>query len=137
MFTDSFRTVRSRLYSAVALRLALAGLLLANGAQALAQETDPTFNATTNDVVRTVAVQADGRILIGGWFTEVNGVPKPYLARLMPDGSLDGSFAIAAPNAVVEEVVIQPDGRILVWGMSRPLLKLGGGSVDILRDVLH
>jgi hypothetical protein len=27
--------------------------------------------------------------------------------------------------------------RIILWGMSRPLLKFGGGSVEILRDVLH
>ena len=42
--------------------------------------------------VMGMALQADGRILIVGLFTEVNGVKCPYFARLNPDGSLDTDF---------------------------------------------
>lgn len=42
--------------------------------------------------VKAVEVQADGKILIGGLFKTVNGVPRPGLARLNCDGSLDSSF---------------------------------------------
>jgi hypothetical protein len=38
------------------------------------------------------AVQADGRIVICGFFTTVNGVQCQHLARLNPDGSLDDAF---------------------------------------------
>lgn len=39
-----------------------------------------------------VALQKDGRIVIGGFFEQVNGVNCRYLARLNPDGSLDRDF---------------------------------------------
>ena len=41
-----------------------------------------------------MVVQDDGRILICGFFTTVNGVEMPHLARLNPDGSLDQTFKI-------------------------------------------
>ncbi|MGD9902716.1 MAG: hypothetical protein AB7U83_04535 [Vicinamibacterales bacterium] len=85
------------------------------GRPAAAQDTDPLFTATTNDVVRAVAVQSDGRIVIGGFFAQVNGVGKAFLARLMPDGSLDGSFTTVL-DGFVETVVVQPDGKILIGG---------------------
>src|ERR1035437_9781960 len=42
--------------------------------------------------VRAVAVQADGKVLIGGDFTHVHGAPRNYVARLNADGSLDTTF---------------------------------------------
>jgi hypothetical protein len=42
--------------------------------------------------VLDLAIQQDGRIVIGGFFTRVNGVEVPHLARLNPDGSLDPTF---------------------------------------------
>ncbi len=68
------------------------------------------------DLQATIAVQADGKILIGGPFTTVAGVSRPHLARLHPDGSLDSSFN-PAPNDVVRSITVQPDGRILVTGL--------------------
>jgi uncharacterized delta-60 repeat protein len=43
-------------------------------------------------VALSVAVQPDGRVLIGGLFTAVNGFPCTYFARLNPDGSVDEPF---------------------------------------------
>ena len=34
-------------------------------------------------------VQPDGKILIGGWFTSWDGVPRNRLARLNANGTLD------------------------------------------------
>src|SRR5262249_48643042 len=50
---------------------------------------DPTFDAGlgANDIVRAVAVQADGDVIIGGHFTAVNGQEHNYLARLHSDGT--------------------------------------------------
>jgi len=42
--------------------------------------------------INCLAVQDDGKILIGGRFFEVNGVKARYFARLNPDGSLDEPF---------------------------------------------
>lgn len=102
--------------SPVVLHLFLAGLLLAGAARAFAQDTDPTFNATTDGIVFAVAEQSDGRILIGGSFTLVNNVARTYLARLMPDGSLDSSFNVAV-DSWVYDIRIQQDGRVLVGGL--------------------
>ncbi len=48
----------------------------------------------TNGVpeVYALAVQPNGQVLIGGNFTQVNGVPRNYLARLNTDGSVDTTF---------------------------------------------
>lgn len=67
--------------------------------------------------VRAMAVQPDGKVIIGGVFTEVDGVGYNYLARLNADGSLDTSFDIGTgANEVVNAVAVQPDGKIIVGG---------------------
>src|SRR5205823_12873342 len=42
--------------------------------------------------VTAIAVQPDGKILIGGEFGIVLGVTRGYIARLNPDGTLDTAF---------------------------------------------
>ena len=42
--------------------------------------------------VQTIAVQPDGRVLIGGYFGRYNGISRGNIARLNSDGSLDDSF---------------------------------------------
>ena len=77
---------------------------------------DQTLNLSTVDSeVTATAVQPDGKILVGGFFTSVLGVTRNYIARLNPDGTLDTAFN---PNidAVVFSIAVQPDGRILVGG---------------------
>src|SRR5215831_13294763 len=70
--------------------------------------------------IHTIAVQADGKILIGGGFIGYNGTSLNSLARLNPDGSLDTSFVPpAGVDMVVEAIVAQSDGRIIVGGNSR------------------
>jgi len=55
---------------------------------------DTTFDpgAGPDDRVRALALQPDGRLLIGGWFHNVDGKPRPCLARLNADGSLDATY---------------------------------------------
>jgi uncharacterized delta-60 repeat protein len=86
---------------------------------------DGSFNnsfdtANLNGFVNTVAIQEDGKILIGGHFDNYSYGPGyicPYIARLNPDGSFDTSFFIGSGfNADVEVIVVQPDGKILVGG---------------------
>ena len=66
--------------------------------------------------VACLALQPDGRILVGGAFTSVNGFTRRNIVRFNPcDGSLDMSFS-NTPNSSVYAVVPQPDGRILIGG---------------------
>lgn len=55
-------------------------------------ELDTTFNIQTNRTISTFALQKDGKILIGGYFTEVNKQVCTKMGRLYPDGNLDTSF---------------------------------------------
>jgi uncharacterized delta-60 repeat protein len=78
--------------------------------------------SSLNGTVYTIALQTDGKILIGGLLTGVNGQPRNGIARLNPNGSLDAGFntAFGNPssfsNAVVRRIVIQTDGKIIVGG---------------------
>ncbi len=80
---------------------------------------DLSFNPDSgaNDVVRCIALQSNGKILIGGDFTRYNGVTRNSLARLNLNGSLDTTFNIGnGANGIVESIVLQPDGKMLVLG---------------------
>ena len=84
---------------------------------------DPNVTGTTGTgAVFAVAVQADGKILVGGDFTSISGQTRNNIARLNPDGSLDASFD---PNAsfFVEALAVQADGKILVGGT---FISIGG-----------
>ena len=42
----------------------------------------------------SLALQPDGKVIIGGFFTTYNGIAKGSIARLNTDGTLDTTFAI-------------------------------------------
>lgn len=70
-----------------------------------------------NNGVKTIAVQPDGKIVVGGSFTNYNGTSQNRISRLNTDGSLDTSFNIGTGFADnVKTIVIQVDGKILVGG---------------------
>jgi hypothetical protein len=69
--------------------------------------------------VFSLVVQRDGKILVGGAFTAIGGVPRAYMARLNSDGSLDAGFDPDA-NGIVYAIAVQPDGRFSLQGTSPP-----------------
>lgn len=82
---------------------------------------DPTFDigtGFTNELsVRSVALQSDGKILAGGYYTKYNGQTQNRISRLNIDGSLDTSFEIGTGfNSYVVAITQQPDGKILTGG---------------------
>ena len=82
---------------------------------------DATFGNALNGAngpVRAVARQSDGRLLIGGDFTTVNGIARNRMARLHTDGSLDTTFAdgLTGPDMAVRAIGVQPDTGVLVGG---------------------
>ena len=125
----------SRVFSAVALpngKLLLAGafgswvgatgmplvnsvvLLNADGTR------DATFDPVTNGAINCMALQPDGKILIGGAFSTVkpgagSELTRNHLARLNTNGTVDTSFNPNA-NDDVNCLVLQPDGKVVVGG---------------------
>ena len=103
---------------------------------------DPSFSATLanpslsyeDDRVYCLAVQPDGKLLVGGPFNSVNGTPSAGLARLEADGSLDSSLAGYPTYSYVDCIALLPDGDVLVAGVlggSRFIQRLNDdGSVD-------
>jgi uncharacterized delta-60 repeat protein len=86
-------------------------------------ETDGTLDSSfnpgriTNGQVSASALQADGKLIIAGQFSEVHGVTRPSIARLNVDGTLDLSFDPGAgPDVGVGDVALQPDGKIIIAG---------------------
>jgi uncharacterized delta-60 repeat protein len=67
------------------------------------------------DVI-AIAVQSDGKLLVGGGFVQVGGVARHYLARLNANGTLDTSFADSNLDGGVWSIAVQPDGKVLVAG---------------------
>lgn len=80
----------------------------------------PGTSMGTSDAVAALAVQADGRILVGGEFTTLAGQSRAHLGRLHPDGTLDLSLA-ATTDGAVAVLAVQPDGKILVGGSFKSL----------------
>ena len=62
-----------------------------------------------------IALQSDGKILIGGYFRTYNGMSQENLARINPDGSLDLAFR-TTPNSSVYDIKILSNGKILIAG---------------------
>lgn len=80
---------------------------------------DNTFNVGTgaNGIIYALAVLSDGKIMIGGDFTEYNGTVRNRLARLNADGTLDTNFnpGVGA-NGSARAIALQSDGRIIIGG---------------------
>jgi len=82
---------------------------------------DQTFNPGTgpNIGVHAIDIKSNGKIVIGGFFNQVNGISKNRIAQLHPDGSLDQLFDCGnVPNDVTRYVKVQPDGKILAGSSS-------------------
>ncbi|MGD0261571.1 MAG: immunoglobulin domain-containing protein [Verrucomicrobiota bacterium] len=81
---------------------------------------DSTFFTNGSGVSSTVwclAVQTDGRIVIGGDFASVNGTARTRVARLNVNGTVDGSFV--PTNSITSSVLavaVQSDNKVIIGG---------------------
>ena len=75
--------------------------------------------------VDAIAVQPDGKILIGGSFTNVGGQSHGGIARLNSDGSLDATFNVVT-TSYISTIHLLLDGRIFV-----------AGAIDIVDGQMH
>ena len=80
---------------------------------------DPSFypNTGPNDAINCINIQPNGKIIIGGSFTSINGIIRNRIARLNADGTLDVTFnpGTGANNTVYTNS-IQSDGKIIIGG---------------------
>jgi len=81
---------------------------------------DATFDPGTgaNNTVEALGAQPDGKVIIAGRFTAVNGASHIAVARLNPGGSPDSTFSpsfIGLEN-IVDTLALQADGRMLIGG---------------------
>ncbi|MBK7483890.1 MAG: T9SS type A sorting domain-containing protein [Flavobacteriales bacterium] len=80
---------------------------------------DNSFNIGTgaNSMVTSVVVQPDGKVLVGGSFSQWNGATVGGIVRLLVDGSMDPAFNVGAgTNDNVNDVVLRPNGKIVIGG---------------------
>ncbi|WP_167856446.1 T9SS type A sorting domain-containing protein [Hymenobacter metallicola] len=70
-----------------------------------------------NQIIRSMAVQPDGKILVGGSWDTYNSTTVSAMVRLLPNGALDPSFSSpvqTTPGIDIHNIRVQPDGKILV-----------------------
>ena len=81
-----------------------------------------------NSTANAVAIQPDGKIVVGGGNADFGPSAMNYVvARYLPNGALDGAFGsggIAWTNfgtgGIARDLVIQPDGKIVEVGHTSP-----------------
>lgn len=76
--------------------------------------------------IKAIAIQSDGKFIVGGDFGSFNGTIVRAIVRLNSNGSIDPSFVIGqgfdyintSGNTMpsVNSITIQPDGKIIVGG---------------------
>jgi uncharacterized delta-60 repeat protein len=87
---------------------------------------DPSFNdvhvtlSADTPTIDKVFLQPDGRIIIVGFFTGVDGVARNKIARLNSEGSFDSTFdagGVSGSNITgLPSVLLQPDGKLILYG---------------------
>lgn len=90
---------------------------------------DPSFNPGNAIIIewgqyaRAIDIQRDGKVVMGGSFTNFDGKFTNRIVRLNTDGSYDPSFnatnstpGYSGINGEVDVIKAQPDGKILVGG---------------------
>jgi uncharacterized delta-60 repeat protein len=80
---------------------------------------DGSFNPGTgaNGIVASIIARSDGKVIIGGNFTTVNGTNRNRIARLNANGSLDSSFNPGTgADGIVRSIALQSDGNVLLGG---------------------
>src|ERR1019366_6879384 len=71
------------------------------------------FQPSPNGFVHALLVQADGKIVVAGDFTNIAGATRNRLARFNADYSLDTTFNPSGITSAINALAVQPDGKIL------------------------
>ena len=103
--TRPFRVARSVVVKRPIAAVACVAAMLCLPTVARAQSVKDGFDPGANGLVSALAVQSDGKIVVGGNFTTLGGggtgtSTRNHIGRLNPDGSLDATFDPGANNSV-------------------------------------
>jgi uncharacterized delta-60 repeat protein len=81
----------------------------------VAQIAAADFAPNPNGPVTALALQSDGKLIVGGEFNSIDRQSRTKIARLQPSGALDPTFNAGAAfsSSDVIQLVVQPDGKIL------------------------
>ena len=79
--------------------------------------------------------QADGKIIVSGYFTTISGIDRQGIARLHPDGTLDTEWLpqfrlLSQQPGVGVSSLVQPDEHVLVWASFAVERLNADGSAD-------
>jgi uncharacterized delta-60 repeat protein len=91
-----------------------------------------SFNPNANNTVNAIAVQADGKILAGGFFNgpnSIGGQTRNRIARLEIDGRLDQTLNLSTVGNFVTATAVQPDGKILIGGSFSTVLGVARNNI--------
>jgi uncharacterized delta-60 repeat protein len=80
---------------------------------------DPASSAGTgvNGTINSIVYQPDGAMLVAGSFTNLQGLARKNIARLLPDWTVDPAFDPGVgPDGAVSEIALQPDGKVVIVG---------------------
>ena len=132
---DLTKPARALALRAMAILILLSGMLSAAHAQQLAGSLDSTFGAggkvstqiTGNEVAQAIAIQPDGKIVVGGYNVMAGGNLNFALVRYSANGRLDASFGDGGKVITdffgfidqIQTLAIQPDGKIIAGGFAR------------------
>jgi uncharacterized delta-60 repeat protein len=82
-----------------------------------AQGSSGAIHSITSESVNAVEIQPDGKILLGGSFDSVHGIPANSVARLNSDWTVDSSFNVGTGSSrVVQSIARTRDGKLIVAG---------------------
>jgi hypothetical protein len=98
-----FQVAVARLLRAASFLLALDLIVALPTSTAQAYSANDGFNPGANSSVWTLAVQADGKILVGGFFMQLGGQTRNYIARL------------SSPTAALYSLEVSGYGTTLAW----------------------
>ena len=88
-----------------------------------------------NPIVLSIAIQSDGKILVGGGFTTYNGTGANGIIRLNTDGSIDTSFVYGTGfDSYIFPIAIQSDGKIVVGGYFTSYNGIGANYIVSLNN---
>ena len=98
-------------------------------------QTVDVYDPGANQIVNAIAVQPDGKTIVGGNFTGLGGsvgaTLRNRIGRLNADGTVDPTFN-PGTNGPVLAVAVQADGKILAGGN---FTAVGGGTgLTVLRS---
>ena len=75
------------------------------------------FSGSGAAAANALAIQPDGKIVVGGWFNTVNGLGRTNVARFNADGTVDATFDLPLLlNGAVQAIALQVDGKIILGG---------------------